>query len=140
MSKTYFYVGRAPPLHPDEFARQLEAKAFTSKKADLETVAALYRRAVEKRVGEAELLYYMQLGWGDEEATALAAALGAAASLRQFYLSRNRIGDEGAAALAASLRAGAAPQLELIRFEDNPASAAAVQGLRDAREGLEVIG
>lgn len=131
-------AGRAPPLHPDEFARQLESKSFTSKKADLGTVAALYRRAFEKRVGEAVVLTFHSLGWGDEDAKVLAVALGGAPLVRQLKLDRNRIGDEGVAALTASLRAGAAPRLETIRLSGNRASVAAMQGLRDAREGLEL--
>ena len=46
--------------------------------------------------------------------------------------------DEGVAALAAALRDGKAPKLEEINLFKNPASEAAKQALRDAREGLTV--
>jgi hypothetical protein len=112
-------AGRAPPLHPDAFAQQLDAKSFTSKKADIAMVAGLYRRAFEKRIGNAQLLDFTNLDWGDEEAKVLAAALGAAASCVKLNLADNRIGDKGAVALAASLRKGAAPQLDGIYLDDN---------------------
>ena len=58
--------------------------------------------------------------------------------LEILSLNGNAIGDAGAAALAASLRAGAAPRLKKLYLDGNPASAAAVQALRGAREGLDV--
>ena len=133
-------AGRAPPLAPVEFAARLETKSFTSKKADLAIVTGIYERAFEQRVGAAERLFYGNLGWGDAEAAALARALGAAAACRKLILGSNAIGDAGAAALAAALREGAAPKLTSIdlRWGKNPASAAAVRALRDARGGLRV--
>ena len=131
-------AGRAPPLAPAEFAARLETKSFTSKKADLAIVTGIYERAFEQRVGAAETLFYYGIGWGDAEAAALARALGAAAACRELFLIGNAIGDAGAAALAAALREGAAPKLERIGLYRNPASAAAVQALRGAREGLTV--
>ena len=131
-------AGRAPPLPPAEFAARLETKSFTSKATDLPIVIDLYTRAFEQRVGAAEGLYYGYLGWGDAEAAALAQALVGAAACRSLRLNYNAIGDAGAAALSAALREGAAPKLETIYLFGNPASAAAVQALRDAREGLDV--
>ena len=78
---------------------------------------------------------------GDAGLAALAACLreGAAPELAQIDLNNNGIGDAGVAALAACLREGAAPKLEKVGLTDgNPVSAAAVQALQQAREGLAV--
>ena len=60
----------------------------------------------------------------------LGRALGAAAACSSFNLAGNAIGDAGVAALAAALREGAAPKLERISLDGNPASAAAVLALK----------
>ena len=133
-------LGRPPPLHPDDFAAALETKSFTSKKADLKMVAALYRRAFETRVAEAEQLVYSGLGWGDDEVKVLCRALVAAASCRLLLLDGNAVGNEGVLALVTCLRSGAAPRLAKIVLTTNAAwSAATVQDLRGAREGLTVV-
>ena len=144
-------AGRAPPLPPDQFAAILKSKSFAKPKdlanklgeSDQEIVADMYRRAFEARVGAAEDLNYMSLGWGDEEAKVVAGALGTAAACRELELNDNRIGDEGMAALAASLRAGAAPQLAFLdlygnRIGDEGAAALAASlraGAAPPREG-----
>lgn len=133
-------AGRPPPLHPDEFTRQLGDKSFTSKNADLKMVAALYRRAFETRVAEAEQLVYSGLGWGDDEVKVLCRALVAASSCRLLLLDGNAIGNEGVLALVTCLRSGAAQRLAKIVLTTNAAwGAAAVQDLRGAREGLTVV-
>ena len=47
---------RPPPRTPEEFARALSKKAFTSKKADEAMVAGLYEATFDKRMGEAKKL------------------------------------------------------------------------------------
>ena len=131
---------RWPPLTPEAFATELETKAFTSKKADLQAVADLYERAFTKRLAAAEELRYQGLGWGDAEAVTLSHALHAAHEVYMLLLQDNEIGDAGVRALAASLRAGAAPKLTSIFLGRNPAGAAAVQELKEARAGLDVVG
>ena len=123
----------APPMPPDEFARLLETKSFTSKKADLANVQALYSKAFTKRIEEAVELDFSGLGWTDEDAKVLAKTLAFAKLLRSLKISSNSIGDEGFYALAAALRQGAAPKLRNISFDRSPyykwASEAAKQAL-----------
>ena len=133
-------AGREPPHAPQEFDLIVEKKSFTNKAADLETVKSLYAAAFELRIGQAEVLRFGGLGWGDAEAAAVSKALHAAKDLEKLYLDGNpAIGDEGAAALAAALREGAAPKLKEISLHCCPASEAAKQALKEAREGLTVV-
>ena len=72
---------------------------------------------------------------------AIAACLrtGGAPNLEQLDINNTGVGDAGVTALAACLRVGGAPKLERIGLTDgNPVSAAAVQAVQEAREGLEV--
>lgn len=134
-------AGRAPPMLPNEFARLLQFKSFTSKKADLQKVNAIYEQAFRRRIGEAETLQFAGLAWGDEEAKALSLVLFAATALQRLFLAGNRFGDEGVAALATCLREGAAPALTYIELQANclqPLKAAELQALREARDGLVV--
>ena len=133
-------AGREPPHSPQEFNLIVEKKSFTNKAADLETVKSLYAAAFELRIGQAKMLIFKGLGWGDAEAAVLSKALHAAKDLVELDLDRNpAIGDEGAAALAAALREGAAPKLREIALRYNEQlSEAAKQALREAREGLDV--
>eukprot|EP00966_Prymnesium_polylepis_P118842 2747005-Prymnesium_polylepis.1 len=59
-------AGRLPPMMPDDFVEELEAKSFTNGKEDRPMVGTLYRAAFEKQMGEAIRLKYSGLGWGDE--------------------------------------------------------------------------
>ena len=68
-------AGRAAPMTPEDFAAELELKSFTSKKADLPTVGALYTAAYTKRFAAATGLFYAQLGWGDAEVISLSRVL-----------------------------------------------------------------
>ena len=68
-------AGRAAPMTPEDFAAELELKSFTSKKADLPTVGALYKAAYTKRFAAATTLMYASLGWGDAEVISLSRVL-----------------------------------------------------------------
>ena len=130
-------AGRSPPLAPAAFDAILETKSFTSKNADLDKVKALYAGAFEQRIGQAEELLFNRLDWGDAEVKVLCQALHAAKALKMLWLSGNAIQAEGMAALAACLREGAAPKLKTIVLFGNPGvSDAAMQELKEAREGL----
>jgi hypothetical protein len=140
-------AGRPPPPVPARFRVLLEDKSFTSKKADIETVASLSKGAFEPRMGKAVQLQYSGLGWTDEDAKLLGEALGVARSLKKLYLSGNDFTDEGVKTLAAALRNGKAPKLKEIYLwqgnqmaldAGNRFSSAATQELRDARKGLYV--
>ena len=108
---------REPPLLPADFRAALAEKAFTSKKADEETVAGLYEATFRKEMGAAMGLSYADLQWGDAEVVQLCKVLagGVLGKLEQLLLAGNQIGDEGARALAEVLDGGALPKLE-VRF------------------------
>jgi hypothetical protein len=134
-------AGRRPPLSPAAFPALLETKAFTNKKGDIEAVAALYRRAFERRFATAQKLIYYGLRWTGEDVQALCCTLAEAKALplEGIDFKFNKIDDAGAAALAAFLRAGGAPKMKVIDLRGNPTvSPAAVQALEEAREGLIV--
>ena len=88
---------------------------------------------------DAKALSLGELGWGDDEARLLAAALehatahGALKALTTISLYNNRIGDWGARHLADALARGAAPALERIDVRTCYAgSMTAQQAVRDA--------
>ena len=89
-------------------------------------------------LADAKELRCSNLGWGDEEARRLAAALehahaqGALKAFEKLYLSDNEIGDEGVRHLGDALARGAAPKLKKLNLDGNPASAAAQQAVKDA--------
>ena len=112
---------REPPLLPADFRAALAEKAFTSKKADEETVAGLYEATFRREMGAATNLRYVSLQWGDAEVIRLCKVLasGALDKLEGLFLHRNQIGDEGARALAEVLDGGALPKLE-VRLQTSP--------------------
>ena len=91
-------------------------------------------------LADAKELRCSNLGWGDEEARRLAAALrhahthGALKALETLELIDNEIGDEGMRHLADALVRGAAPALKYLHLFNNPASDAAQQAVKDALE------
>ena len=80
----------------------------------------------------------MHLGWGDEEARRLAAAIehahanDALQALVTLDLSLNKIGDDGLRHLGDALANGAAPALKTLLLSGNAASDAARQAVEDA--------
>ena len=109
-------AGRAPPLTKEDFWEQLQRKSFTSKKADVPTVAELYNAAVDARLARATKLDYSDLGWGDAEAIAVSKLLASPvmAVLNTLYLDGNKIGDEGAKAIADALKYNAVLKLNTL--------------------------
>lgn len=108
--------GRSPPLLPAEFAKEVETKSFTSKKADLGKVTKLYTDAFTKRMAEVTELSTGN-GWGDEELKVLARTLdsGAAPKLEILGLvSDESFGSEGICALFAALGRAVAPNLQRL--------------------------
>ena len=114
-------AGREAPLTAAEFTARLALKSFTSKKADLDTVARLYAEGFAKRLGAAKELNYSGLDWGDAEAAAIARVLasGAAPLLEVLKLDNTRIGDAGVLTLVEALHARVAPKLERLLLYDN---------------------
>ncbi len=111
---------RAPPLAPPVFKEDLSTKTFTSPKADRETVANLYEKEFDEKLGEATMLRYGGLQWTDADVVKLCGAIatGKLVKLETLYLNRgNQIGDAGVAALAEV--AGKLPQLKELHLEGN---------------------
>ena len=129
--------GRRPPLTPDEFEVALGSRSFTSKKADLPKVVALYKHAFTTQMAAVTFLNLEELGWRDEEARQLARVLasGACVKLVMVNLIDNRIGDAGVHALAAAVATIDAsgryvsPLLTEIVLSGNRASSAAMASL-----------
>ena len=96
---------RAPPLAPPVFKEDLSTKTFTSPKADLETVANLYEKEFDEKLGEATFLLYAKLQWTDADVVKLCGAIatGKLVKLKILHLGINQIGDASVAALAEEL-------------------------------------
>jgi hypothetical protein len=94
---------------------------------------------------DAKVLDCWNLGWGDDEARRLAAALehahahGALKALKKLFLSSNKIGDEGMRHLGDALARGAAPALKALDLDGNPASPAAHRAVKDALENRKCL-
>ena len=128
-------ANRPPPLLPSDFAEALATKAFTSKKADLETVSRLYQAAFGQRLGAARVLNFKALGWGDSEVVTLAGVLssGATPKLNELHLSLNpAVGDKGMQAIAAAIRSGNLPGLSQLSMGSNRATEEGQQAVTDA--------
>ena len=110
---------RAPPLAPPVFKEDLSTKTFTSPKADRETVANLYEKEFDEKLGEATELSYAELQWTDADVVKLCGAIatGKLVKLEALWLDNNQIGDAGAAALAEA--AGKLPQLKTLDLDNN---------------------
>ena len=111
---------RAPPLAPPVFKEDLSTKTFTSPKADRETVANLYEKEFDEKLGEATVLDYEKLQWTDADVVKLCGAIatGKLVKLETLILWDNQIGDAGAAALAEVV--GKLPQLKDLNLFGNP--------------------
>lgn len=126
-------VGRAAPVTPEDFAHELENKSFTSKKADLPTVAGLYKAAFSKRFSSVDQLTYSGLGWGDAGLVSFSKVLGsgALANLKKLRLDKNNIGDAGVIALANGCATGGLAKLTLLLLDDNQIGDAGATALAD---------
>jgi hypothetical protein len=102
-------------MHPREFAAELSLKVFTNG-ADCEVVARLYADASCAALGEARVLEFSNIEWGDADAEAFAKVLPLLRCVETLDLSNNVIGARGFAALAAAIREGAAPALKKFVF------------------------
>jgi len=95
---------------------------FTSKKADVDQVAEVYRQAYELRLPHVTNLHYASLGWTDEDVRTLAAVIRSPerplTHLKNLNLHSNLIGDEGVRELIEALDVGA-PALETLVLTKN---------------------
>ena len=94
---------RRPPLLPDDFASQMEAKTLTNGK-DKAVCVGLQRKVATAVLGGARSLDFSNLGWGADDARLLAKALPWCRELQALNVSGNELGDAGAAALCEALR------------------------------------
>ena len=122
---------RAPPLAPPVFKEDLSTKTFTSPKADRETVANLYEKEFDEKLGEATVLDYEKLQWTDADVVKLCGAIatGKLVKLKKLRLTGNQIGDAGVAALAEV--AGKLPQLKYLNLSGNQIGDAGVAALAE---------
>jgi len=126
----YCFQGRKAPVLPEEFVAQLVCKGFTNGNTDTPLVVRLYREGFEARFGVATKLLYIGLGWGDEEARAVARVLLRAPALEALHLENNSIGAEGARALAEALPH--APALKLLDLDNNSIGDEGARALAEA--------
>ena len=122
--------GRTAPVLPEEFVAQLASKGFTNGSTDRPRVAGLYGKDFEARLEAATHLIYARLGWGDEEARAVARVLPCAPTLKELILDRNSIGGEGMRALAEALPS--APALKKIDLYGNSIGDEGARALAEA--------
>ncbi len=129
---------RDPPLLPADFRLDLAAKSFTSKKADEETVANLYETTFKKEMGEAEVLRYEGLQWGDKDVIQLSKVLASSGSLPNLEwlrLDYNQIGEEGVKALSDVIAGGSLPDLKTLELSMNKIGDEGAKALSDAIAG-----
>ena len=113
--------GTRPPLRlPSRVAELLETKHFFAR-ADVATVAGLYRDFFEAVVPACRELQLSGLGWVDAEATELTAALPEFTNLATLDLSKNSLGAEGCKLLASILETTGITNLKCVAFPQ-PAS------------------
>eukprot|EP00966_Prymnesium_polylepis_P319546 7375993-Prymnesium_polylepis.1 len=112
---------RRPPITPEDFVAELQAKSFTNGKEDRPMVGELYRAAFVEEMGKAKELRYTGLGWGDEEMKALGkvVAMGALANLERLNLNANQIGDDGMIDFSRQIASGALPLLKVLGLNAN---------------------
>ena len=131
-------AGRLPPLSPVAFWEHLQAKAFTSRKADLPTVQSLYAAAFSTRLAAAETLDFGGLGWQDRDLHTLAATLreGAMPRVVQLLLYGNRFTGHGIAdALVPAIAAGALGSCTSVNLGSNAIDAFGMAALAAVVEG-----
>ena len=96
-------------------------------------VARLYADAFCAALGEARVLEFTNLKWGDADAEAFAKVLPLLRRVETLDLSYNMIGTRGIAALAAAIREGAAPALKEFNYEYNHGDSTALHEACSAR-------
>eukprot|EP00927_Polykrikos_kofoidii_P046531 TRINITY_DN40744_c0_g1_i1.p1 TRINITY_DN40744_c0_g1~~TRINITY_DN40744_c0_g1_i1.p1 ORF type:complete len:656 (-),score=115.62 TRINITY_DN40744_c0_g1_i1:288-2255(-) len=95
-------VERRPPLVPDALLSIMRIREFTHE-ADRAALDRKYRDAFIAWASDTKELRLCSLGWGDQEASDLAAAIRFCPQLFRLDLRGNRVCQEGAAKLAAAI-------------------------------------
>ena len=120
---------RCVPLRPDVVRHLLYTEEKFTTDADKEVVADLYERFFNDVAGSGTKLFFIGLGWTDEEIRDLAGSLRLFEKLEELELGRNEIGDEGAFALADALKD--LKHLKLVNLEHNNIGLVGAAALRD---------
>merc|ERR1712039_839666 len=107
---------RRPPILPDDFEHQMQAKTLTNGK-DRAVLVDLQRAITTTVLRSVELLDFSSLGWGDADAQQLSKALPWCCALTDLRLNGNKIGPSGASAIAEALKVNAV--LKSIDLRDN---------------------
>merc|ERR1712039_664986 len=97
---------RRPPILPDDFEHQMQAKTLTNGK-DRAVLVDLQRAITTTVLRSVELLDFSSLGWGDADAQQLSKALPWCCALADLRLNGNKIGPSGASAIAEALKVNA---------------------------------
>lgn len=101
---------RQPPLIPAAFAAKLSSPniKFTNGKDDKPRVLDIQEKAFRIAFSGVKGLKYNNLGWGDDDAKAIASVLqtGVATQLEELHLDDNKITDIGLTALTAAMLLG----------------------------------
>merc|ERR1712039_952365 len=97
---------RRPPILPDDFEHQMQAKTLTNGK-DRAVLVDLQRAVTTTVLRSVELLDFASLGWGDADAQQLSKALPWCCALTDLRLNANNIGPPGASAIAEALKVNA---------------------------------
>jgi len=104
---------RTPPVHPDDFRKELASKTFAISESSIELVALLYVEAFQRHLGKAQTLDYSNLDWESEDARRLMKALEECSKLQSLNLGKNKLGPQGANSVAATLQRPGFPLVEL---------------------------
>ena len=123
---------RPAPLTPEAFSALIETQKFTNGTVDRPMVVNLYRKHFVYHFGRAKQLFYVSLGWGDEQAAAFAAVIasGALEQVKEIRLGDNEISDVGAIAIADAIRASAPPELKELSLHSNRIDRAGCEALK----------
>merc|ERR1719362_1762344 len=105
-----------PPVVPKLFANMLDEKTFT-KESDRALAKRKYREAFFALVGSREVLSFVGLNCGPNDAKGLAPVLNMCTWLRELDLGDNRIGNKGVDHLAASF--GRLDTVEVLCLHNN---------------------
>jgi len=95
---------RTPPVHPNIFEAEIASRTVTNG-ADKALLVHKYAQVFRDVMGNARLLDFTSLKWGDAEVMQLSSALPACGCLAELRLSNNRLTDAGAVQLAKVLPA-----------------------------------
>ena len=132
---------RPPVCLPSRVGSMLQEKSFFAR-ADVDTVAKLYRDFFEAVVPWRRELVLSRLQWGPAEAMELAEALPSFVRLSTLNLNGNQIKDEGFGAICEAVQSNKETKLATLWIGDNgigPAGAKSLAALVAASPSLSLL-